>query len=112
MRANLFLVGAAKSGTTALADYLDQHPEIWICRPKEPNFFAYPPGQRPTCRGPCEPARLYDVLLAHSITDPIAYEELFQTADSVRFPVLDRRRSAHPARRSGRAHPGRVARAN
>ncbi|MGD1714634.1 sulfotransferase family protein [Dapis sp. BLCC M172] len=35
------IIGAAKSGTTSLFDYLSQHPEICACQPKkEPNFFA------------------------------------------------------------------------
>lgn len=38
-RPNLFILGAPKCGTTALASYLDQHPEIFISRPKEPHYF-------------------------------------------------------------------------
>jgi len=34
------IIGAMKSGTTALFQYLAQHPEICPCRIKEPNFFA------------------------------------------------------------------------
>lgn len=37
---NLFIVGAPKCGTTALAEYLDSHPNIFMCRPKEPNYYA------------------------------------------------------------------------
>jgi hypothetical protein len=37
---NFFIVGAPKSGTTALYSYLSKHPEIFMCRPKEPQFFA------------------------------------------------------------------------
>lgn len=37
---NLFLVGAPKCGTTSVANYLAQHPEAFVCRPKEPAFFA------------------------------------------------------------------------
>src|SRR3546814_2693851 len=37
---NLFLVGAAKCGTTAMASYLGQHPEIFFSDPKEPLFFG------------------------------------------------------------------------
>lgn len=36
---NLFIVGAAKSGTTSLHNYLDQHPDIFMCQPKEPHFL-------------------------------------------------------------------------
>lgn len=39
-RPNFFIVGAPKSGTTALYSYLGQHPEIFMCTPKEPQFFA------------------------------------------------------------------------
>jgi len=37
---NFFIVGAPKCGTTALSEYLKIHPNIFICEPKEPNFFC------------------------------------------------------------------------
>ena len=37
---NFFLAGAPKAGTTALYNYLGQHPEIYMSPVKEPNFFA------------------------------------------------------------------------
>jgi hypothetical protein len=36
----LFVVGAARAGTTSLWDYLDQHPQIFMSRMKEPHFFC------------------------------------------------------------------------
>ena len=36
---NFFIVGAAKSGTTSLAEYLKQHPEIFMSEFKEPHYF-------------------------------------------------------------------------
>jgi hypothetical protein len=36
------VIGAMKSGTTSFASYLDQHPEVAVSKPKEPNFFADP----------------------------------------------------------------------
>lgn len=33
---NLFVSGFPRSGSTALCDYLDQHPEIFVSKPKEP----------------------------------------------------------------------------
>ena len=36
----LYMIGAAKSGTTKLADLLNQHPDICLSSPKEPNFFT------------------------------------------------------------------------
>ncbi len=37
---NLFIVGAAKSGTTSLYHHLKQHPEVYLSPIKEPNFFS------------------------------------------------------------------------
>ena len=37
---NFLVVGAAKSGTTALYHYLNQHPEVFLTPIKETNFFA------------------------------------------------------------------------
>ncbi len=37
---NLFIIGAAKAGTTALYDYLTQHPQVFLSRVKEPMFFS------------------------------------------------------------------------
>lgn len=36
---NFLIVGAPKCGTTALAQYLGEHPDIYVTRPKEPHFF-------------------------------------------------------------------------
>lgn len=36
---NLFIVGAAKAGTTALYQYLNQNPQIFFPKIKEPHFF-------------------------------------------------------------------------
>jgi hypothetical protein len=37
---NFFLIGAPKSGTTSLAQYLAQHPAVYVSPIKEPCFFA------------------------------------------------------------------------
>jgi hypothetical protein len=37
---NLFVVGAAKAGTTSLWRYLGAHPAIFMARSKEPHFFS------------------------------------------------------------------------
>jgi len=39
-KVNLFLVGAQKSGSTALAEYLSQHNDIEVSTPKAPNYFS------------------------------------------------------------------------
>lgn len=37
---NLFIIGAMKSGTTSLHNYLGAHPDIFMCEPKEPGYFV------------------------------------------------------------------------
>ena len=37
---NLFIVGAAKAGTTSLYMYLSQHPDIFMSPVKEPHYFS------------------------------------------------------------------------
>ena len=39
---NLFLIGAMKSGTTTLHALLAEHPDIFMCEPKEPCYFIRP----------------------------------------------------------------------
>jgi len=38
---NFIIVGAAKSGTTSVDQYLRQHPEVYMCPQKEPYFFSF-----------------------------------------------------------------------
>ncbi|WP_300458619.1 sulfotransferase [Desulfobacula sp.] len=37
---NLFIIGAMKSGTSSLHLYLNEHPDIFMCQPKEPSYFV------------------------------------------------------------------------
>jgi hypothetical protein len=37
---NFFIIGAPKSGTTALSEYLRTHPNVFFSDPKEPGYFA------------------------------------------------------------------------
>ncbi len=37
---NFFIIGAPKCGTTALSEYLREHPNVFMSNPKEPNFLA------------------------------------------------------------------------
>ena len=39
-RPNFFIVGAGGCGTTALYQYLNEHPEIYMSEIKEPNYFG------------------------------------------------------------------------
>jgi hypothetical protein len=47
---DFIIIGAAKSGTTSLAQYLGQHPQVHMSRLKEARFLAYPEGP-PAYRG-------------------------------------------------------------
>ncbi len=37
---NFLIIGAAKAGTTTLFAYLAKHPDVFMCEPKEPEFFS------------------------------------------------------------------------
>lgn len=37
---DFYILGAPKAGTSSLAQYLDDHPGIFVSKPKEPRFFA------------------------------------------------------------------------
>lgn len=63
------LVGAAKSGTTALFRWLQQHPDVFMPRLKQPHYFA---GLTPTFRGPGDQALNRDL-----VTDEATYRRLF-----------------------------------
>jgi hypothetical protein len=40
VKPNLFIIGAMKSGTTSLHEYLDTHPQIAMSEVKEPGYFV------------------------------------------------------------------------
>jgi len=68
---HFLLVGAAKSGTTALYHALRAHPQVFMPDNKEPHFFAFPPGPL-SFGGPRDHERH-----GRTITDPTAYARLF-----------------------------------
>ena len=41
---NFLVIGAARSGTTALTSFLGEHPDVFVSTPKEPHFLAFPGG--------------------------------------------------------------------
>lgn len=43
---NLFILGAPKCGTTSMAYYLSQHPEVFVSPYKEPHYFNFDSGHR------------------------------------------------------------------
>ncbi len=40
MQVDFIIIGAQKSGTSSLANYLSQHPQICFCNHKEPQYFS------------------------------------------------------------------------
>ncbi|MEP7334971.1 MAG: sulfotransferase [Actinomycetota bacterium] len=58
---NLFVVGAAKSGTTSLWAHLGAHPDVYMSELKEPHYFSRGglPGQ-PVVKDPVAYARLFE----------------------------------------------------
>lgn len=69
---NFLMIGAAKAGTTSLRDYLDQHPEVFVSRRREPSFFAHA-GAQPRFVGPGDEQWTF-------VTDWAAYCRLFDEA--------------------------------
>jgi hypothetical protein len=64
-------IGASKSGTTSVYRYLEQHPEIFVSRVKEPRFFALE-GHPLDFRGPGD-----DRVREGAVTTLAAYQQLF-----------------------------------
>lgn len=71
---NLFIVGAAKSGTTSLYHYLSQHPEIYFSPLKEPHYFSYNAIKFPR-KGPGD-----EISDANVVKDWQEYLKLFENA--------------------------------
>ena len=40
-KVDFFIAGAPKCGTSSLAHYLSQHPQVCFSTPKEPGYFAF-----------------------------------------------------------------------
>lgn len=70
---NFFIVGAIKSGTTALYHYLGQHPDVRLSSRQEPNFFAFM-GEQVDFRGPGGVAAPIN---RTSVTEPDDYDALY-----------------------------------
>lgn len=71
---SFLIIGAGKSGTTSLDNYLKQHPQLFLSPVKEPNFFAYEKIDLNT---------LDKDALQHyhnSVTDLASYHQLFKDA--------------------------------
>lgn len=74
-RPDFLLIGAAKSGTSALYNQLASHPEIYMAPIKEPNYFALE-GRPASFRAPGDD----DTINRRSVADRDAYLALFNGA--------------------------------
>ncbi|MEO1669812.1 MAG: sulfotransferase domain-containing protein, partial [Cyanobacteria bacterium J06631_2] len=102
---NFIIIGAAKSGTTTLYQYLDRHPQIFMSNPKEPNFFA---SDRNYARGIDWYAELFQTAKAdqivgeastpytHQLHLPDVPQRIFQTVPDVKLIYIMR----HPVDRA------------
>jgi hypothetical protein len=85
---NFFIIGAAKSGTTSLHEYLAQHPEVYMSFQKELNFFSFldsiPSFSGPVCDhgNPVLCDRLRREKYGHSITTWSDYRKAFSRVRS------------------------------
>ena len=77
---NFLVVGAAKSGTTSLFHYLEQHPDVFASPVKEPNFLAFPDDGRLNLRGPLDEAGMYRYIHRKTAKSFAAYRDLFADA--------------------------------
>ena len=69
---NFLIVGAAKSGTTSLANYLNQHPNIYIPEIKEPRFLI-----KKNILAISQEDPLKEYLLKNSVLDLEEYSEMY-----------------------------------
>lgn len=77
---NLLVVGAAKCGTSSLHKYLDQHPQIFMSKVKEPRFISSQVNPFPL-NGPGD-----DKVEAWYVKDYEGYSRLFEGSDG--YPVV------------------------
>jgi hypothetical protein len=80
-KTNLFIVGAAKCGTTTLHSILSGHPDIFMSRVKEPHFFS------DVFINTSEKVSIDKKKDYHSITvkDEITYHKLFEDGKKMRY---------------------------
>lgn len=69
------IAGAARAGSTALAEKLRAHPQIWMTTPKEPHYLALA-GPRPAFTGPGDEVTIN----TRAVVDEHAYRALFSGA--------------------------------
>lgn len=87
---DFIIIGANKAGTTSLANYLNQHPDIKISDVKEPMFFTSMPWMRSATR---ENANLNENYFSLTLNE---YSSLF-TCENVQNKILGEASTAYLA---------------
>ncbi len=73
---NLFIVGAPKAATTSIANLLSTHPDIFLSKKKEPNYFIFENDQ-------CAPGFHYRGVAA--ISDEKEYLKMFEGKETFKY---------------------------
>jgi hypothetical protein len=86
MAPNLFILGAARCGTSSLHSILGQHPDIHASKIKEPSFFV---GGFQSVRNPIAYFKLFDSPKPYRMESSVAYLPCAETAPVLRdlFPT-------------------------
>ncbi|WP_040252895.1 sulfotransferase family protein [Psychroserpens mesophilus] len=79
---NLFIVGAAKSGTTSLYNYLNQHPEVFFPKVKEPNYYSNIESEDPLVYNKPKEGVFYHNKI---INDQAVYFSLYNTSNKFKI---------------------------
>jgi Sulfotransferase family len=77
--ADFLVIGAARSGTTALTSFLGEHPDVFVSTPKEPHFLAFP-GTAPRFAGVGDDELINRV----AVRDEQAWRSLFHGRSELR----------------------------
>jgi hypothetical protein len=78
---SFYIVGAARAGTTSLAQYVAQHPDVGFAPNKEPNFFVFEGKDLRAMPGPANGQTLFQLLYQGCVTDRNKYCQLFSECD-------------------------------
>lgn len=79
IKPNFLIIGAARSGTSALAEFIRQHPEVYFSEPKEPHYLSFA-NQKVQFAG-----RGDDIMInQRAITDDARYWSLFEGAGNAK----------------------------
>lgn len=70
---NLFIVGAAKAGTTSLHAYLAQHPDVFMSPVKEPHYYSR-----------VRPSAEQRAIMRHVVSEEAEYRLLFEGSEGFR----------------------------